>query len=784
MTETFNLESFRSKAQSVLDSKELVPTNEYITQMENLLQDIQPGKTPKYSSPGIDELKGYLEKARARINSLFYNAPVAYCVLDASGRIVITNKAFSRLFLIDQSELDGGYLQKYIHPESVDLLNFQINKIIATKTTLSTNLQFVKGEKEIFIRFQTTYYNEEGNDFLQCIATDVSDTKAIENELAASEAQFHNLLEALPLGVIVLFRGKCIYSNTAGASLFKYNHPDELIGITALDTIADESKPMVAERLKRLEKNLSNDPVETVILCKDGQLKTCETASIPVIFNNRLSALILISDISDRKSNEKRIRESEKKYKEMYQLLRLMCDNVPDMIWAKDLNNQYIFTNKAVSSGFLNAVDNNEPIGKSDTFFTQRERSRHPENEEWHTFDEICRDEDHTVISSKSALHFNEQGMALGKFLNLDILKAPFFDSDGKIIGTVGSGRDVTHERWLQTEHDKMFESLTIQSARLNGVINVLPDLLFIINTDGDFLDFFATDPKSLAVDPEHIKELNLKHLFSPDQVKSQLEIYRKCIQNQTISSFEYDLFINEETKYYEARIAPFSSNSVLAIIRDITEKKQTEEKLMKYTGELIAAKEKAEQSDRLKSAFLANMSHEIRTPMNSIMGFADLLNEPDLDDKKRQQFTEIIIGRSGDLLKIINDILDISRIESGNISICNTHCDLNKMLDELTRDFSSKLELSPKSGVSLICEKAISLGSFIFEADELKLKQIFVNLLDNALKFTHHGTIRFGYNMPENDTITCYVSDTGIGVDEKYQKIIFERFRQAEIPD
>lgn len=784
MTEMFNLESFRLKAQSVLECKELVPINEYILQLEDLLHELQPGNTPKYSPPGIDELKGYLEKARARINSLFYNAPVAYCVLDAIGKIVITNKAFRRLFSIDQAALDGEYLRKYIHPESVELLDFQINKIITTKTTLSTNLKFYKGDKEIFIRFQTTYYNEEGKDFLQCIATDVSDTKAIENELAASEAQFHNLLEASPLGVLVLYKGKCIYSNTAGASLFKYNHPDELYGITAIDTIAEESKPMITERLKRLEKNLSNDPVETVIQCKDGQLKTCETASIPVIFNNRLSALVLISDISERKNNEKLIKESEKKYKEMYQLLRLMCDNVPDMIWAKDLDDQYIFTNKAVSANFLNAVDTNEPIGRTDAFFTQRERERHPENDEWHTFEEICRDEDKTVITSKTTQHFNTQGNALGKFLNLDILKAPFFDSDGNIIGTVGSGRNVSHERWLQSENDKMFESLTIQSARLNGVMNVLPDLLFIINTDGDFLDFFATDPSLLALEPGLIKELNVKNLFSPEEAKRQLEIYTNCIKNQSISSFEYDLFINEETKYYEARIAPFSSNSVLAIIRDITEKKENEEKLKKYTGELIAAKEKAEESDRLKSAFLANMSHEIRTPMNSIMGFADLLNEPDMDENKRQQFTDIIIGRSADLLKIINDILDISRIESGNTSICTTNCDLNKMLDELNRDFASKLELGSKPGLRLSCEKAIHLGSFVFETDELKLKQIFVNLLDNALKFTRQGTIRFGYTMPENGTITCFVSDTGIGVDPKYHGIIFERFRQAEIPN
>jgi len=784
MTENFDFEAFRSKAQSILENKEFVSTNEYVVLLENLLHELEPGNSPKYSQPGNEELKGYLEKAHARINSLFYNAPVGYSVLDANGIIITTNKAFCRLFALDQTAMEGQYLKKYIHPESVELLDFQINKIIAAKTTLSTNLNFYKGEKEIFIRFQTTHYYEDGKDFLQCIATDISDTKAIENELAASEAQFHNLLEASPLGIIVLFKGKCIYSNTEGARLLKYDHPDELLGISAIDTIAEDSKPRMAERLLRLENNMPNDPIETEVICCDGQLKTCETVSMPVIFNNRLSALVLISDISARKDDEKLIRESEKKYKEMYQLLRLMCDNVPDLIWAKDLEDQYIFTNKAVNESFLNAADTNEPVGKTDAFFTCRERERHVGNPEWHTFEEICRDAEHSVLDSKSAQHFSEQGIALGKFLTLDILKAPFFDSEGNIIGTVGSGRNVTHERWLQSEHDKLFESLTIQSARLNGVISVLPDLLFVINTNGDFLDFFATDPTSLAIDPEHIKELNLKHLFSPEEVNRQLELYRNCIENQTIASFEYDLFVNNATKYYEARIAPFNTSSVLAIIRDITEKKKTEDQLKKYTDELTKAKIKAEESDQLKTAFLANMSHEIRTPMNSIMGFADLLNEPDLDDEKRQQFTDIIIGRSADLLKIINDILDISRIESGNTTTCNINCDLNKMLDHLYLDFASEIELKAESKVRLVCEKAISLGGIVFEIDELKLKQIFTNLLENALKFTVQGTIRFGFQMPENGTITCFVSDTGIGIDPKYHDIIFERFRQAEIPD
>jgi len=342
---------------------------------------------------------------------------------------------------------------------------------------------------------------------------------------------------------------------------------------------------------------------------------------------------------------------------------------------------------------------------------------------------------------------------------------------------------DVTHELWLQNEHDRMLETLTAQTARLNAVINVLPDMMFVIRTNGDILDFFFTNPKELAVEPDRIKNLNLSNLFSSEEVERQLAIYRCCLETQAVQTFEYGLASEGEMKFYEARITPLTSDSILAIVRDITEKKQTELQLKEYTAQLIIAKEKAEKADQLKSAFLANMSHEIRTPMNSIMGFAELLNDPDLDVEKRQEFTGIIISRSADLLQIINDVLDISRIESGNAITYNSNCDLNNLLDQLNNTFRSRLQLKPGSNVRLICEKAISTGKFILNIDELKLKQTFVNLLDNAVKFTDNGIIRFGYYIPENGTITCFVSDTGIGIERKYKEVIFERFGQAEIP-
>ncbi|MFZ4546072.1 MAG: PAS domain-containing sensor histidine kinase [Bacteroidales bacterium] len=782
MSANFDLESFHARAQSIVENKSLISTNMYIEQLEDLINEIKPGNSPLHITPGTHELQGYLSKAKSRISSLFDKTPVGSCFLDANGKVVATNNAFCQILNLEQVACTGVDLRNFIDSESIELFNFQVQKIIASKSTLATNLKFIKGEKKVVVRFQTTYYNEGSEDFLQCIATDITDTKAIERELAASEAQFRNLLEASPTGILVLYKGRYIYSNQAAVDLFGYGKPDDLLEIPALETVVEGERAIMKARIERLANNVPNSPAEVTIICRNGHHKECESVSIPLVYANRLSALIMISDISKRKKDEKIIRESEKKYREMYQMLRLMCDNVPDMIWAKDLDNQYIFTNKAISEGLLNAVDTNEPIGKPYAFFAQREREKMTKNPDWHTFGELIQDYDLQVISNRQALKYDDVGNVKGEYLHLEVYKSPFFDSEGNIIGTVGSARNVTRKRWLERENDKMVNELTAQTARLNAVINVLPDLLFILNINGDFLDYFASNSNSLAFDPKRIKGLNLSSLFAPEEVERQIIIYKHCIETQSVQSFEYDLTADGETKCYEARVAPLNSTSVLAIVRDITEKKNSESQLKKYNAELIKAKDKAEESDRLKSAFLANMSHEIRTPMNSIMGFADLLNDPELDAEERLYYTGIILNRSEDLLQLINDILDISRIESGNATTSNSSCELNKLLDQLHLSFTNKLKLLPESHVQLVCEKDATTDKIVFEVDELKLKQIFINLLDNALKFTSSGSIHFGFKALANGIITLFVADTGIGIEPKYQEIIFERFRQAEI--
>ncbi len=192
---------------------------------------------------------------------------------------------------------------------------------------------------------------------------------------------------------------------------------------------------------------------------------------------------------------------------------------------------------------------------------------------------------------------------------------------------------------------------------------------------------------------------------------------------------------------------------------------------------DLITAKEKAEESDNLKTAFLHNISHEIRTPMNAIVGFSMALKNPDLLPEKCNYFTEIIIQSSNQLLAIINDIVSIATIEAGQVQINETETNLNKICNLLNEQFKLKAKIQD---VFLNLKTTLPDKEALIITDEIKLTEILTNLIGNALKFTSKGTVNFGYHLKENN-IEFYVEDTGIGIPTEMHNEIFKRFRQVE---
>ena len=260
-------------------------------------------------------------------------------------------------------------------------------------------------------------------------------------------------------------------------------------------------------------------------------------------------------------------------------------------------------------------------------------------------------------------------------------------------------------------------------------------------------------------------KEISLNNIF---------RLYRG-IEDNRVKELKY-INAHSEELVLEIVSSPIrfqDKPAAQVIFSDIAERKKME-------ADLIRSKEKAEESDRLKTAFLENMSHEIRTPLNGIIGFASLLKYPDLKDEDKLNYIKIIEESGKHLLNIIDDLIEVSRLETGQIELKIEQINLNEVLDEIFIFFrdGTKFKNIP---VQLKLNKGLSREDSYVEADKGRLTQILYNLIYNAYKFTSEGTIEFGYETKLKDSLVFYVKDTGIGIAEKARKVVFERFRQAD---
>ena len=263
--------------------------------------------------------------------------------------------------------------------------------------------------------------------------------------------------------------------------------------------------------------------------------------------------------------------------------------------------------------------------------------------------------------------------------------------------------------------------------------------------------------------------------------IQKQKSNKRLSLQNRKIEYKNQQLHEqNEEIQQLNEELG-VSNETLFVQNEELEDHRNNLEKLVKErTADLEIAKEKAEESDRLKSAFLANMSHEIRTPMNAIVGFSSLLNDKELTDETKEELTSQINHNSDTLLKLIDDIIDIAKIESEQLKISKRQCSVNEIFDNLIPIYDKKLtDLIKEHIVFLIKTPESSIPVF---TDPLRLQQVFVNLINNAIKFTEQGNIEIGVDKLINKTdITFYVKDTGIGLTDKQKDFIFERFTKIE---
>lgn len=452
--------------------------------------------------------------------------------------------------------------------------------------------------------------------------------------------------------------------------------------------------------------------------------------------------------------------ESESKY-------RLLADNSADTIFALDMDLNYTYVSPAVKTmrGFEPEEAIKQQISDVLTPSSYQKAIK--------LLSELLADT--TYIQNTEVV---QKSIELEMFRKdkttvwTEVKASLILDDKKNPIGVLGVSRDISDRKLIS---DKLLQ--------LSLAVDQSPTLIVITDTKGN-IEY--VNPKFTSITGYSLEEVIGKNPHILKSGHTSASAYKKLWK--TIASGkewrgEFHNKRKDGTLYWEEASISSIKNSegeithYLAVKTDITEKK-------KIINEFIIAKEKAEESDRLKSAFLANISHEIRTPMNGILGFSELLKEPNLSGDEQRKYLEIIEKSGNRMLNIINNIVDISKIEAGLVELTVSETNINDQIEYAYTFFKLEAE---KKGIQLIQNSSLIKQDAILNLDREKLYSILLNLIKNAIKYTDYGVIEIGYkliNSEKNSFIEFYISDTGIGISTDQQEMIFKRFIQADISD
>jgi PAS domain S-box-containing protein len=334
----------------------------------------------------------------------------------------------------------------------------------------------------------------------------------------------------------------------------------------------------------------------------------------------------------------------------------------------------------------------------------------------------------------------------------------------------------------LKEEKERKALELILRESekRFRIMFELSPAGIILIDEKGTIIEVNNSFCETLGYSRKELLSNNVK-IFSPPSKEAEIEknitkiLTGKTLKHE-VTNIKKDGTTCEIALYETMIILPDSKPGILSVSNDITERERVHH-------ELISAKEKAEESERLKSAFLANMSHELRTPLNAIIGFSSLMIDAGLDNETISNLN-IILNSGQHLLSLVEEILDDSMIETGQIKIKYEKTDINSILYDVKNIIQGEKLKENKTEIELILNINPEISDNLIFTDCRKLKQVLINLLKNSLKFTDEGYIEFGYTEIEkadSNYLKFYVKDTGIGIDKKYHNVIFNIFRQID---
>jgi PAS domain S-box-containing protein len=688
-------------------------------------------------------------------------APFIITIIDQGGIIRYLNRTelgFSREFFIGKPVFD------FINPEHQEAAQQAITLVLKTRGSRTYLNSFRNNGTVEWYENQVTLLNEGDPDSgLVIFSVNVTGKKDAESRLLESEERYRRMVEDSPDAVVIHCEGRIVYINQTGLKVLGVARPEQVIGSSVIDFVHPDMRGTVGKRImESMKSNRVALTMEERFILPSGRQIDVEVTGQPLKYEGKQAMQVVIRDVTDRKMVESALALREKQQ-------ALILNSLPVIFYKVDpvpgFPTVWISEQITGITGFRP-----EDFTRNPVFWEGR---LHPDERD-HILQEYAKIFTHESI----AIEYRWQ-CADGQYRWFYDRLVLIRDEDGKPGETAGIWLDITDRKKM----DEDLKESELKHRKLFRGIEQSPAAVIITGTDGAIEYVNPRFAEMTGYQADHVTGKTARILKPGRTTDAMHREILATIRSGKVWQGEYLSKRFDGTAYWESvSVAPIFDAAgriinFIITIEDISDRKQ-------MIAELIAAREKAEQSDRLKSAFLANMSHEIRTPMNAIVGFSEMLSDPELPHGDRQRYASIIQSRSGDLMHLIDDLLEISRIESGNASVVRERVLINQVIDELGSVFSERLSRVHKSQVSLVPDKCLSGPPAEIRTDGYILKQVFSNLIDNAIKYTVKGFIRFGYRLPADGRITFYVEDSGIGIDPSQHAVIFEHFRQADHRD
>ena len=600
-------------------------------------------------------------------------------------------------------------------------------------------------------------------EYFTVLIDDITERKKAEESLMRNEARFKSLFHSHSAVQALLDpeTGKVLDVNQAAANWYGWSI-EELRQMYTKDinTLPPEA---IISSLKKVVEEQQNIFIGQHRRA-DGSVRDVEIFRSTIEIDGKTVVHVITHDITERKEVEEALRKSERNF-------RSITEQIAEVVFLADANGILTYVSPVIEKLF--GYQPHEVIGHLFTDYLAKKIVP----EAVSIFNNILL---HQEADKSFEVKFKRKNASLfdGE-INLQ------YYQDQELSGMIGLIRDIS-DRKLQEKIRNEYEQEVVQRRTfLQSIYDDVNHSIFVVDVHPDGSYFYkghnAQNEKLVGISNEAITGKTPYEVFNPQIAEAMTGNYDKCIREDKTIEFSETLTFQGKEMFWETILNPVRNENgrifrIIGTSTNITERTLVEKQLQQSLVELIEAKEKAEESDRLKTAFLANISHEIRTPMNGILGFSQLLKEPHLSGEEQEEYISLIHQSGKRMLNLINDLIDISRIDAKEATVLITETNVNPIMDDLQAFFKPQ---AMKKGLRLSMTKGLSDFDSNIETDSDKLNQILTNLIQNAIKFTAKGGIDFGYVQKEG-SLEFYCIDSGVGIAVDKKEKIFERFNQV----